>query len=139
MPSPLTTGPVTICLPTADRRRAFTFFTEGLGLETVGPIADDGVPEPLQVVVTDNVLVMLIPSDGFGWTIGSHTVAQPGTAEVVLSIGVATPADVGALVERARAAGAEVVVAAGAQPWGYTGTFADPDGHLWSVLAAPGD
>jgi uncharacterized protein len=23
------------------------------------------------------------------------------------------------------------------QPWGYAGIFADLDGHLWSVVAAP--
>lgn len=40
------------------------------------------------------------------------------------------------MVERAQRAGAEVVTAPGPQPWGYTGTFADPDGHLWMVTSA---
>jgi hypothetical protein len=37
----------TISLATADRRRALAFYRDGLGLEAFGPLADDGVPEPL--------------------------------------------------------------------------------------------
>jgi predicted lactoylglutathione lyase len=32
-----------------------------------------------------------------------------------------------------------VASAAQHQPWGYSGTFADPDGHLWQVLAQLAD
>ena len=31
--------------------------------------------------------------------------------------------------------GARIVTESQQQPWGYTGTFADPDGHLWEVTA----
>ncbi|MGH9234976.1 MAG: VOC family protein [Acidimicrobiales bacterium] len=41
---------------------------------------------------------------------------------------------------RAADAGATVITAPGTRPWGYTGTVADPDGHLWMVVrAAPED
>ncbi|MFV2101912.1 hypothetical protein [Micromonospora sp. LOL_024] len=30
-----------------------------------------------------------------------------------------------------------MVTEPGQQPWGYAGTFADPDGHLWMIVAAP--
>jgi uncharacterized glyoxalase superfamily protein PhnB len=33
--------------------------------------------------------------------------------------------------------GAQVVAEPEEQPWGYAGTFADPDGHLWMVTAKP--
>ncbi|MFI5428447.1 VOC family protein [Aeromicrobium sp. UC242_57] len=39
------------------------------------------------------------------------------------------------MIERARQAGARIVAEPAQQPWGYTGTFADPDGHLWATLA----
>ena len=39
----------TISLATADRRRSLAFYRDGLGLEAFGPLADDGVPEPLQL------------------------------------------------------------------------------------------
>ena len=80
---------------------------------------------------------MLIPQKGFGWVIGDRQVAEPWACECLLSLDAADAAAVDALVERARAAGAEVVAEPARQPWGYTGTFADPDGHLWSVVAEP--
>ncbi len=36
-----------------------------------------------------------------------------------------------------RGRSAEIVTEPAQQPWGYTGTFADPDGHLWMVTAEP--
>lgn len=51
----------------------------------------------------------------------------------MLSIVVASEAEVRDRLERARAAGAGVAVEAADQPWGYAGAFTDPDGHLWMV------
>ena len=133
MPTP----PFVISLPTADRVRARDFYRDALGLESPGPIADDGVPEPLHFALGDGVVLMLIPTGGFGWVVGERPVAEPGTSECALSFGAATDAEVDAVVERARAAGATVVTNPGAQPWGYAGSFADPDGHLWMVTSAP--
>ncbi|RLP92510.1 VOC family protein [Micromonospora sp. CV4] len=130
-------APVIISLPIADRPTSHRFYREALGLETVGDLADDGIPEPLQFVVNDGLRLMLIPTGGFGWVIGRHEVATRGQSECVLSLDVASPADADAIVERARAAGAEVVTEPEAQPWGYAGAFADPDGHLWMVHAEP--
>ncbi|WP_198145487.1 VOC family protein [Frankia sp. EAN1pec] len=48
--------------------------------------------------------------------------------------------EVDAMIERARRAGATAVTGPGRQPWGYVGTFADPDGHLWMLtFEAPAD
>jgi predicted lactoylglutathione lyase len=78
---------------------------------------------------------MLVPIGGFGWVIGDREVAEPWACECLLSLDAADAAEVDAVVARARAAGAGVVAEPARQPWGYTGTFADPDGHLWSVVA----
>jgi predicted lactoylglutathione lyase len=82
--------------------------------------------------------LMLVPTGGFGWVVGEHRVAEKGRSECLLGLGAGAEEDVDALVERARAAGADVVTEPARQPWGYTGTFADPDGHLWSVTVLPG-
>ncbi|MFC8301209.1 VOC family protein [Micromonospora orduensis] len=129
----MTFAPVTVSLPIADRPTSYRFYRDGLGLDAVGELADDGLPEPLQFAVNDGLRLMLIPSGGFGWVIGGNEVAARGQSECVLSLDVASPAEADALVERARAAGAQVVTEPAAQPWGYAGTFADPDGHLWMV------
>jgi uncharacterized protein len=46
-----------------------------------------------------------------------------------------TPRPASELLERAQRAGAEIVTEPGPQPWGYTGAFADPDGHVWMVTS----
>jgi predicted lactoylglutathione lyase len=124
----------TVALATADRTRAHRFYGGGLGFDTPGPLAEDGVPEPLTVIVTEGCRLMLIPTGGFGWVTAGRTVAEPGTVECLLSVDRETPAEVDELVERARAAGAEIVAEPEERPWGYCATFADPDGHLWQVL-----
>jgi uncharacterized protein len=128
-------APVIVCLPTADRRTSFEFYRDALGLEPIGELADDGVPEPLQFVVNDGLSVMLIPTGGFGWISGEHDVATPGSSECFLSISTTGEAGVDEVLERARRAGAEIVTEPGNQDWGYAAAFADPDHHVWMVTA----
>jgi predicted lactoylglutathione lyase len=129
---------LTIALPTADRATTYRFYQEALGLEAPGELADDGVPEPLLFVVNDGARVMFIPHGGFGWVTGGRAMAQAGTVECLLSLGVDTDEDVDAVLARVRDAGGEVVSEPEQKPWGYTGTLADPDGHLWEVIRLPG-
>jgi predicted lactoylglutathione lyase len=128
--------PVTLALPIAERAAALAFYRDALGLEPFGELGSDGIPEPLRFAVNEGLTLMLVPSTGFGWVIGDREVAEPWACECLLSLDAPDPAAVDALVGRARAAGAEVVAEPAQQPWGYTGTFADLDGHLWTVVAA---
>ena len=130
-------APLVVCFPTSDRPTSYAFYRDGLQLETVGELADDGVPEPLQVVVNDGVRLMLIPTGGFGWIAGGREVAHAPTSECVLSISAASPEAVDAMVAKARGAGAAIVTEPADQGWAYTGAFADPDGHVWMVRADP--
>jgi uncharacterized protein len=130
-------APVVVSLPIADRPTSFRFYRDGIGFEPVGELAEDGVPEPLQFALNEGVRLMLVPSGGFGWVIGDHEVAAPGRSECVLSLSTGSDAGVDELVEQARQAGASVVTEPDQQPWGYAGTFADPDGHLWMVVSRP--
>jgi predicted lactoylglutathione lyase len=130
-------APLIVALPIADRSRSHRFYTEGLGLTSVGELAEDGLPEPLQVVVNDGVRLMLIPTGGFGWTIAGRQVAEAGTVECQLTVGFGTEDEVDSFIGRAREAGAEMVSEPRRQPWGYAGNFADLDGHLWMALATP--
>jgi uncharacterized protein len=103
---------------------------------TVSAFRLDGVPEPLRFVPSDGIHLMLVPAGGFGWVIGNHEVAPRGQSECVVSLGARTDADVNELVERTHRAGAEIVTEPAQQPWGYAGTFADPDGRLRMVTSA---
>ena len=127
---------ITIALPTADRSTTHRFYL-ALGFTAFGDLADDGVPEPLQFELAPATNLMFIPTGGFGWVTGDHEVAPPGTSECLLAWSADSAAAVDDLVARAEAAGAAVVSAPQQQPWGYEGTFADPDGHLWQVLHTP--
>ena len=76
----------TISLATADRRRSLAFYRDGLGLEAFGPLADDGIPEPLQFRLGSSVSLLLIPTGGFGWVAGEERVAPSGANECVLCV-----------------------------------------------------
>jgi uncharacterized glyoxalase superfamily protein PhnB len=53
-------------------------------------------------------------------------------------VNVESPAAVDDLLRRAKVAGATITRPAAKAEWGgYTGYFADPDGHLWEVAHNP--
>jgi predicted lactoylglutathione lyase len=66
-------------------------------------------------------------------------VADPGGwGGVTLALNLGSPAEVDAVIEEARAAGATI----GREPaetfWGgYSGVFVDPDGHPWEIAHNP--
>jgi uncharacterized protein len=128
------TRPFVVALPIEDRVRSLAFYTEGLGLEAVGEPAADGVPEPLQLRLGEEVHLMLIPTGGFAMVTTPRPTAPRGTSECLLGWSVPTVEEVDAAVERARAAGADVLSGPTDVPWGRLALFADPDGHLWQVI-----
>lgn len=63
----------------------------------------------------------------------------PAYRGITLGINLASPDAVDQAFVRVVEAGGRVVKPAGATPWGgYSGYFADPDGHLWEIAHAPG-
>ena len=130
-------GPLVLSLPVADRPTSSAFYRAFLGQAPPGEAQDDGEPEPLQFLVNPGLRLMLIPKDGFGWVIGEHEVASRGTVEMLVSREVESETAVRELTEVATSAGGTVVTAAAHQPWGYAALVADPDGHVWQIIAAP--
>lgn len=124
-----------IALPTADRSRAHAF-AQALGLETPGEAAEDGVPEPLRVQLNERTSVMYVPTGGFGWITDGRVTAESGTSECLLSLQVGATSEVDDLIGHVDAAGGLVVSGPERKVWGYTGSFADPDGHLWEVIVS---
>ena len=65
-------------------------------------------------------------ADGGGW------------GGVTLAHNVRSPAQVDAVIDEARAAGARIAREPGKTFWGgYSGVFVDPDGHPWEVAHNP--
>ena len=108
-----------IALPTADRSSAYAF-AQALGLETPGEQAS----------------VMYVPTGGFGWITHGRATTEPGISECLLRLQVGTTTEVDNLVGRVEAAGGRVVSGPEQKAWGYTGTFTDPDGHLWEAIVS---
>jgi catechol 2,3-dioxygenase-like lactoylglutathione lyase family enzyme len=69
----------------------------------------------------------------------SGTVDSGGWGGVTLAHNVRSPAEVDAVIEEARAAGATIAREGAETFWGgYSGAFIDPDGHPWEVAHNPG-
>ena len=61
-----------------------------------------------------------------------------GTSGVELAHNVRTPEEVDAMLAAAVRAGATIARPAARAVWGgYTGAFADPDGHVWEIAHNP--
>ena len=128
---------VVVSLPIAHRRRSHDFYRQVLGVDALGEPGDDGIAEPLQFALNEGMRLMLIPTGGFGWVISPRAVADSTTSECAIAVLADDEAAVDEFARRAGDAGGEIVSKPGAQPWAYTATFTDPDGHLWSVMKRP--
>jgi uncharacterized glyoxalase superfamily protein PhnB len=68
----------------------------------------------------------------------SGTVDSGGWGGVTLAHNVRSPAEVDAVIDEARAAGATIAREGAETSWGgYSGLFIDPDGHPWEVAHNP--
>jgi catechol 2,3-dioxygenase-like lactoylglutathione lyase family enzyme len=119
-----------ITLGVADLRRATDFYA-GLGWEGRSPDGDVAFYQAGGMVFALWSRAKLAADSGVddsgGW--GGATLAHL----------VRSPAEVDAVLERAAAAGGEVVRPGGETFWGgYSGVFCDPDGHPWEVAHNPG-
>jgi catechol 2,3-dioxygenase-like lactoylglutathione lyase family enzyme len=64
--------------------------------------------------------------------------AAPGFSGITLAHNVSSPTGVDAVMKFAVSCGAKLVTAPQKVSWGgYSGYFADPDGHLWEVAHNP--
>jgi predicted lactoylglutathione lyase len=118
-----------ITLGTADLARARRFY-EALGW-TTGAEPDDDV---VFFQAGDMVLALWDRAK----LAEDSCVEDGGGGGVTLALNLASPDEVDAVIEEARAAGATI----GREPaetfWGgYSGIFVDPDGHPWEVAHNP--
>jgi predicted lactoylglutathione lyase len=113
-----------ITLPVADVPAARAFY-ERLGWE---------------VTVTDGDIVMFQAGGmivSLWWRdkldVDGGVADRGGYGRAALAYAVADSAAVDAVMRDALAAGASTTREAGEKPFGYSGVFADPDGHTWEV------
>ena len=123
---------VTLAVRDLDASRAF--YLDGLGWDA----ALDVPGEVLMIKVGQHVVLSLWNAVEFAAEVGP-IVRGSGLAPVALAHNVPTRDEVDAVLETARAAGADPVHAATEREWGgYTGYFGHPDGFRWEIAYNPG-
>ena len=117
-----------ILLGVDDMERSKRFYVDGLGWQ----VKDDwGIS--VFFVPHGGSLVGFYGRDGLAEMVGAAP-GGSGFSGVVFNYVVRSEARVDAVMEEARQAGATILNPAATLPWGgYGGTFADPDGYVWSV------
>ena len=122
-----------------DLERSLRFYRDGLGLETEGIVG--GEFEYGAVVFFDlqaGLRLAIWPRTSISRDTGLPP-AGPSPADFTLGHNVSSKAEVDAVMEQAKKAGAGIVKAAHDTFWGgYAGYFQDPDRHLWEVVWNPG-
>ena len=121
-----------ITLGVADLDRSVRFYRDGLGLPLQGEEWEGIAFFPLR-----GAWLALFPRAELAAD-ANVPAAGSGFAGVTLAHNVGSKAAVDTVLAEAEAAGARIVKSAEEAFWGgYSGYFADPDGHLWEVAWNP--
>lgn len=123
---------VTLAVSDLDATRRF--YLDGLGWEAFADVPGD----VLMIRAGELLLLSLWVEPHFEAEVGAIRRGE-GVAPITIAHNVASDDEVDAVLETARAAGAEPVVPAMKRDWGgYSGYFGDPDGYRWEIAHAPG-
>ena len=121
-----------------DLEKSLHFYREGLGFPTEGIVGKEfEYGAVVFIQLQDGLRLALWPRKSISQDSGL-SVAPASPTEMTLGHNVSSKADVDAVMEQAKSAGAVVVKSAHDTFWGgYSGYFQDPDGHLWEVVWNP--
>lgn len=121
-----------------DLERALRFYRDGLGLKTEGVIGKEFEHGAVAFFDLQAGLKLAIwPRTSISHDSGL-TLSSPSSTEFTLGHNVSSKAEVDAVMEQAKNAGAVIAKPAQKTFWGgYAGYFLDPDRHLWEVVWNP--
>lgn len=121
-----------VTLGVADLERARRFYERGLGW------TPSFANEEVVFFQAGPLVLSLFPLPALAADAGL-TSGSPGIGGVALAHNVRDPREVGSVLAEAAAAGGTILKPARKASWGgYSGYFADPDGHPWEVAFNPG-
>ena len=121
-----------------DLESSLRFYRDGLGLKTEGIVGTEFEHGAVAFFDLQAGLKLAIwPRKSIAHDSGVP-LGNPSTTEFTLGHNVSSKAEVDAVMEQARRAGAVIVKPARDTFWGgYAGYFQDPDQHLWEVAWNP--
>ena len=127
---------ITICVD--DLERSLRFYRDGLGLSTEGIIGTEFEYGKVAFFeLESNFKLAIYPREGLSKDSGLP-LERPSATEFSIGHNVSSKAEVDAVMQQARNAGAVIVKPAQDTFWGgYAGYFQDPDHHLWEVAWNP--
>lgn len=122
-----------VTLGVASLERAVAFYRDGLGL----PLHGDEPPEGIAFFEMQGTWLALFPRDKLAED-ATVEAGGSGFSGITLAHNEPSPEAVDSVYAAAIAAGARAVKPPQPVFWGgYSGYFADPDGHLWEVAHNP--
>jgi catechol 2,3-dioxygenase-like lactoylglutathione lyase family enzyme len=121
-----------------DLERALRFYRDGLGLRTEGIVGREFEHGAVAFFDLQPALRLACwARDDLAHDAGMPK-SSPSATEFSIGHNVASEAEVDAIINKARLAGARIAKEPHATFWGgYAGYFQDPDGHLWEVVYNP--
>ncbi len=128
----------TITLSVDNLERSLVFYRDGLRLPTQGIVGtefEDGAVVFFNL--NDDLLLALYPRAALAKD-ANIPPSAPSASEFSIGHNVGSKAEVEAVMQQAKTAGAHITDPARDRFWGgYSGYFQDPDGHLWEVAWDP--
>ena len=122
-----------ITLGVSDLARSVRFYRDGLGFATHNYKEDEGIV----IFKLEGSWLALYPRDKLAED-ATVSAAGSGFSGITLAHNVGTKKEVDEVVDLAVSVGARIVKRPREVFWGgYSGYFADPDGHLWEVAFNP--
>lgn len=127
-----------ITIGVEDLHRSLAFYRDGLGLPTKGIVGEEfGDGAVAFFDLQGGVQLAIWKRSALAHDAGLPE-GPPSSTNMSLGHNVNSRAEVDAVMEEARRAGAGIVKEGGETFWGgYSGYFTDPDGHLWEVVWNP--
>ena len=123
-----------VTLGVEDLRRAVAFYRDGLGL----PLINDAEAQGVAFFELKGLRLALYPRGELAADAGVPDPGPQPFSGITLAHNLRSKAEVDAFFAEVAAIGAAVVKPPQDVFWGgYSGYFADPDGHLWEVAWNP--
>jgi catechol 2,3-dioxygenase-like lactoylglutathione lyase family enzyme len=127
-----------VTLGVDDLAKAVAFYRDGLGLSTQGIVGTQFEYGAVAFFDLQPGLKLAIwPRKSIAHDSGVPS-GPPSPTEFTIGHNVRSKAEVDAVMEQAKKAGATIAKPAADTFWGgYAGYFQDPDGHLWEIAWNP--